>query len=687
MFIQRPTREWPAGRRRILGLWIGLVAGLNASPSARATSYVTVDGHPPPVTLVEGEDVTLRFDVARPGGAFNLLLVRDLAGTREYDRRAPTAAGFGFADGASGDLDPASRTIAAAFHVNVQIPAGPYIILIEDRTRGSFTLPGVTIVPRPHTQAISGRVVLGSSGSPAGAPPPGAIVWAYANARTPVASASIQPDGSYSLPVPPGTYLLFAEWFGSLHSQRQVITLAPGQQRTNVTLPLQQGQEVTGTVRIGGQPLADALVEATAANGTSVTTRTFADGSYLLVLPGGRYRITSSGSAQQVTVADGPVDGVDFPITAAAPNPVPGTIVTVAGNGIVGFGGDGRPAITARVPFPLGLAVDRAGHLYIADNRAHRVRRVAADTGLIATVAGSSPWNGIRGLVPSFSSGGFDGDRGPAARALLNVPQHVAVDARGNLYISDLRNARVRKVDPSDIITTVAGNGVTGFRGDGRLATGANFTDPQGVAVDRNGSLYIADTGNQRVRKVSPDGIITTVAGGGNGAVSDGARATAVALSFPTTLAVDRAGNLFIGDGGLHRILRVTPTGIIILVAGTGTAGFSGDGGPATAAQFDAAFPLMAVDGADNLFIADANNHRVRKITPNGIISTVAGSGPVFPQPGSFAGDGGPATAARLNLPGGLAVDAAGNLLIVDILNRRVRKVVGIAAPTPVGGP
>jgi sugar lactone lactonase YvrE len=359
----------------------------------------------------------------------------------------------------------------------------------------------------------------------------------------------------------------------------------------------------------------------------------------------------------------------------------------VAGNGILGFGGDGQPAITARLASPQGIALDKAGNLYMADNSLNRIRKVGAATGLITTVAGSGPFDAIRGLVPLGSNGGFSGDGGPATQALFNGSQHVAADAAGNLYIGDLFNRRVRKVDTQGIITTVAGNGTQGFAGDGGPATAAELNNPQSVVLDAAGNLYIADPANGRVRKVDPNGILTTVAGGGTGAVTDGAAATAVPLGRPRELAVDGAGNLFIADGGLNRIFKVSPGGKISIVAGTGTVGFSGDGGKAPAAQLSGGFMGLAVVSAGNLFFADQNNHRIRKVSPDGMISTVAGSGPAGAGiPGSFAGDGGPATAARLWGPFGVAIDAAGNLLLSDPGNFRIRKVIGIAAPGLMAG-
>jgi sugar lactone lactonase YvrE len=206
--------------------------------------------------------------------------------------------------------------------------------------------------------------------------------------------------------------------------------------------------------------------------------------------------------------------------------------------------------------------------------------------------------------------------------------------------------------------------------------------------VDRVGNLYLADQRNRRVRKVDvKTGIISTVAGGGTEPVKDGALATAIALGGrPFGLAFDTSGSLYIGDGGLNRILKVSPAGIVTLVAGTGTPGFSGDGGPAAQAQFNNSSPRLAVDSAGNLYFADAAYNRIRKVSADGIITTVAGRGPIFPDPGSFAGDGGPATAARLWDCTGVAIDGAGNLYITDRGNVRIRKVIGIAAPGVIGG-
>ena len=219
------------------------------------------------------------------------------------------------------------------------------------------------------------------------------------------------------------------------------------------------------------------------------------------------------------------------------------------------------------------------------------------------------------------------GDGGAATAAALMNPGGVAVDAAGTLYIADTDNNRIRKVTTAGVITTVAGNGLAGAGGDGGQAVFASLHSPHGVAVDAAGNLYIADTDNNRIRKVTPAGIITTVAGTGiSGHSGDGGPATAARLNYPVGVAVDAAGNLYIADTGNSRIRKVTPAGVITTLAGTGIGGYSGDGGPATAAQLKYPFGV-AVDAAGNLYIADSGNNSIRKVTPAGIITTVAGNG------------------------------------------------------------
>jgi sugar lactone lactonase YvrE len=275
-----------------------------------------------------------------------------------------------------------------------------------------------------------------------------------------------------------------------------------------------------------------------------------------------------------------------------------------------------------------------------------------------------------------IGTSGFSGDGGPATAAQLNRPKGIAVDSAGNLYIVDSENNRVRKVSPAGIISTVAGNGTKGFSSDSGLATVAQLNSPHSVAVDSAGNLYILDAG--QIRKVVPAGTIGTVAKYGPPFGAGRRLETMTQLKSPRGVAVDSAGNLYLAD--FNRILKMTPAGIISTVAGKETQGFSGDNGRAIAAQLS--YPVgVAVDSADNLFIADAGNNRIRKVTPAGIISTVAGN-----WSSGYSGDGGTATRAELNGLYGVAVDSAGNLYIADTGNRRIRKVTAEGIISTVAG-
>ena len=288
--------------------------------------------------------------------------------------------------------------------------------------------------------------------------------------------------------------------------------------------------------------------------------------------------------------------------------------------------------------------------------------------------------NGIISTVAGNGTAGYSGDGATATNAELYYPRAVQSDNFGNLYVADEYNQRIRKTGTNGIITTIAGNGTAGFYGDGGPATNANLNYPRGLAVDVYGNLYIGDTGNNRIRKVGTNGIITTVAGNGTAGYSgDGAAATNAELNFPYFLAVDVLGNIFIADANNNRIREVKTNGIIVTVAGNGVANFYGDGGAATNAELDD--PLaVAVDAIGNLFIADNYNDCIREVGTNGIITTVAGGG------GNYPGDGGAATSAELYEPVGIAVDATGNLFIADCNNQRIRKVVnpGIPGPTQI---
>ena len=341
------------------------------------------------------------------------------------------------------------------------------------------------------------------------------------------------------------------------------------------------------------------------------------------------------------------------------------TITTIAGTGKVGFRGDGGPAIEAKLYFPAGVATDGVGNVYIADSSNDRIRKVDS-TGTITTIAGGE------------SAVNFPGDGGPASQAKLWSPSDVAVDGAGNLYIADRLNQRIRKVDSTGTITTIAGTGEPGFSRDGGPASQATLWSPSDVAVDGVGNVYIADSSNDRIRKVDSTGTITTIAGSGphydGGFGGDGGPAVKAQLGRPSGVALDGDGNLYIADTDNQRIRKVDSTGTITTIAGTGKGGFSGDGGPAVKAQLGRPSGV-ALDGVGNLYIADSSNDRIRKVDSTGTITTIAGTGK-----GGFSGDGGPAVKAQLRRPSGVALDGDGNLYIADSSNNRIRKLT----PGPV---
>ncbi|MEW6234410.1 MAG: NHL repeat-containing protein [Candidatus Omnitrophota bacterium] len=337
------------------------------------------------------------------------------------------------------------------------------------------------------------------------------------------------------------------------------------------------------------------------------------------------------------------------------PTPVLPYLFTMAGDGVPGYGGDGGSARNARLNYPRSVCRDSHGNLYIADYWNHCIRKVDV-SGTISTIAGDG-------------SAGFSGDGGPAKKARLIFPQDVSLDGQGNLYIADSWNHRIRKIDAAGTISTIAGSRASGYSGDGGMATKASLNLPRGVCADASGALYIADTDNHRVRKVHPSGMITTAAGiGVSGYSGDGGPAVLAMLDSPWGVSADGSGNLYIADFGNHRIRKVGLDGVITTAAGTGIAGYSGDGGPAAKANLYHPIRIFA-DFAGSLFISDYFNHSIRKVDNAGLISTAAGSGK------AGTGGYGLSDGAPLFQPSGAFADARGILYIADSANHRIRAV------------
>jgi len=336
-------------------------------------------------------------------------------------------------------------------------------------------------------------------------------------------------------------------------------------------------------------------------------------------------------------------------------------ITTVAGNGYNGTNGDNGPAVCAGVPNPQGVCADPTGNIYITSSNS--IRRVDAGTNIITTIAGSDAF-------------GYSGDGGPAKNALMMYPFDICLDPIGNLYVSEYSGNRIRKIATDGTISTIAGTGVEGYSGDNGPATAARLARPHGIFVDAKNNIYIADTYNSAIRKIdAATGVITTIAGNGTTAYSgDGGPAVNAGVPFPTSVAVDEDGNVYLLEvysGITSRLRKINAaTGIITTIAGSNVYGYSGDGGPAiNATLFDPV--AVEVDNRGNIYILEYDAPRLRKIDgATGIISTVAGNGV-----NAFSGDGGLATLGSMNSPGGMGRGFNGAIYIADQQNQRIRKL------------
>ncbi len=334
-------------------------------------------------------------------------------------------------------------------------------------------------------------------------------------------------------------------------------------------------------------------------------------------------------------------------------------INTLTGNGTPGYVSDGVAASGAEINSPYDVAVDRWGTVYIADYGNFRIRKI--DTfGIITTIAGT----GISG---------FSGNGGPATAAKILGPRSITVDKSGVVYFSDFAKNCVRKIGLDGIIYPVAGRGdtIAGFYGDNGPATAAMFNGPWGIAVDKKGNVFIADASNNRIRKVDTFGIVTTVVGDGVPyPINDGMPATAGRVQYPYGIDIDNLGNLYIADNGNNIIRKVDTLGIIHTIGGvpgTGSYGYTGDNGPATAAKIYSPYDV-AVDSNRNVYIADWHNDVIRRINANGTMITVVGNGLT-----GFSGDNGNALMAKINYPTGVCIGGKGFLYFADFNNNRVR--------------
>jgi len=585
--------------------------------------------------------------------------------------------GFGPMDGPAIDSalnEPAAVALDAAGDIFIDVNGVTQILVVGAQPNFPLIATATSLVAAPTALLAGQPLTLTATVTASACTTPAGTVSFY-NGAALLGTASLNGSGVATLGLNPaaGNYSLTASYGGSSID-------APSQSAPPVLVTV-NGILISTTTTLNavpttlsfGQSLTLTASVSAVSGGTPTGTVTFYNGSALLgsgtlsatggatlqLTPAvGSFSITASygGNSVDAPSVSTPVAVVVSPATAYSPD-----IYTIAGDGIGGYGGDGVLATSAELNSPWDPTVDAAGNLYIADTANNRIRKVDATTGIISTVAGNGHF-------------GYGGDGGPATSAEIAYPYGVTADAAGNLYIADNGNNRVRRVDASTgIIATVAGDGTFAFSGDGGPATKAGVKNPVSIALDALGDMYISEPDDSRIRKVeAATGIIATVAGDGVfGYSGDGGPATSAEMEAPWEIALDASGNLYIADWDDHCVRKVdAATGIIGTVAGNGIAGASGDGGPATSAEFYYPYGL-ALDASANIYISDEFDSRVRVVNAaTGIITAFAGDGTA-----GFGGDAGPAIDAELSDPAGLAVDAKGNLYIADYANNRIRIV------------
>lgn len=341
-------------------------------------------------------------------------------------------------------------------------------------------------------------------------------------------------------------------------------------------------------------------------------------------------------------------------------------ITTIAGNGFNAYTGDGGPATAASIYNPLGVAADGAGNVYIVDTKNHCIRK-GNSAGIISTIAGDG-------------TAGYSGDGGPATAAKLYIPNKIALDGAGNIVFVDNGNFCIRKINAAGFISTIVGTGVAGNSGDGGPATVAQINACPGLAIDAVGNIFFSDAVKNTIRKINTSGIVSTIAGCGlSGYMGDGGPATAARFNEPFGIALDGAGNIYVAEYSNNCLRKVSASGIVSTVTGALVTGYSGDGGPASTAKLDRPGSVV-IDHNNEIYIGDHNNSVVRKISNTGIITTIAGS-----RVSGYSGDGGPATAAQLRGPSDVYVDPTGSLLIADYVDSRIRKIDNVVAVPVVG--